>query len=65
MLDGLVSAVFIRGETEFEIVSIPAVVCPECGDAVVKEEVALNLLQGLDELFSTGVKDGKREFRML
>lgn len=64
-VDGLTSALFERGEMKLEITSIPARVCPDCGDAVVEENVALELLKGLEDLAGLGVKQEIREYRKL
>ena len=64
-VDGLASALFERGEMKFEITSIPARLCPNCGDAVVEEHVAGELLNGLEDVARLGIKQEVRDYRML
>ena len=65
LVDGLASAVFERGEVKCTITSIPARVCPGCGDAIVEEIVALELLQGVDELVREGVMEDTRDYQRM
>ena len=63
LVAGLTSAVFERGEVKCTITSIPARVCPNCGDAVVEENVAVELLQEVDEWVRAGLIEEIREYQ--
>ena len=65
LVDGLSSALFERGEVKCTIRSIPAKVCPNCGDAVVEENVALELLQEMDDLVRSGLMEETRDYQRL
>ena len=65
LVDGLASALFERGEVKCTITSIPAKVCPNCGDAVVEENVALELLQEMDDLVRSGLMEETRDYQRL
>jgi YgiT-type zinc finger domain-containing protein len=65
LVDGLASAVFERGEVKCTITSIPARICPDCGDAVVEENVALELLQGVDEFIRAGLMEETRDYQRM
>ena len=65
LVDGLASALFERGEVKCTITSIPAKVCPNCGDAVVKENVALELLQEMNDLVRSGLTEETRDYQRL
>jgi YgiT-type zinc finger domain-containing protein len=65
LVDGPTSAEFKRGEARFTVTSIPARVCPNCGDALVDENVALQLLKAVEDLVQSGHLEGIREYRQL
>ncbi|HEX5838064.1 MAG TPA: YgiT-type zinc finger protein [Anaerolineales bacterium] len=65
LVDGLAAALFERGEVKCMITSIPAKVCPSCGDAVVEERVALELLHEMDELVRSGLMEETRDYQRL
>jgi YgiT-type zinc finger domain-containing protein len=65
LVDGLASALFERGEVKCTVTSIPAKVCPNCGDAVVEENVALELLQEMDDLVRSGLLEETRDYQRL
>ncbi|HEX2990701.1 MAG TPA: YgiT-type zinc finger protein [Anaerolineales bacterium] len=65
LVDGLASALFERGEVKCTIRSIPAKVCPNCGDAVVEENVALELLHEMDDLVRSGLMEETRDYQQL
>ena len=65
LVDGLASALFERGEVKCTVTSIPAKVCPNCGDAVVEENVALELLQEMDDLVRSGLMEETRDYQRL
>lgn len=59
---GLASVVFERGELRLVINSVPANVCPDCGEAYVDEDVAMQLLEDAEEMSAAGVMDDVLEF---
>ena len=65
LVDGLASALFERGEVKCTVTSIPAKVCPNCGDAVVEENVALELLHEMDDLVRSGLMEETRDYQRL
>jgi YgiT-type zinc finger domain-containing protein len=65
LVDGLSSAVFERGEVKCTITSIPAKVCPNCGDAVVVEKVAQELLQQMEKLVRSGLMEETRDYKQI
>jgi YgiT-type zinc finger domain-containing protein len=65
LVAGLASAMFEREEVKCTITSIPAMVCPHCGDAVVLEKVAQDLLQEMDELVRSGLMEETRDYQRI
>ena len=55
IIDGLTSINFDRGEMRLVIISVPASVCPSCGEAYVNEEVAVQLLGDAEEVSEAGM----------
>ncbi len=52
--DGFTVVILERGEIRYVIKNVPARVCPECGDAIVAEEVADRLLQAAEAKVMAG-----------
>ena len=63
-VDGLTSAQFERREMRLVVNNVPAQVCPSSGEAYVKEQVAVSLLRGAEELSAAGEDDGIRDYRL-
>jgi len=63
IVDGLTSVAFERGETKLVVNTVPARVCPSCGEAYVDEEVAVRLLQDAQEISRAGMLDVILEFK--
>jgi YgiT-type zinc finger domain-containing protein len=59
---GLTSVIFERGELRLVINSVPANVCPSCGEAYVDEDVAMQLLETAEEMSAAGAMDDVLEF---
>jgi YgiT-type zinc finger domain-containing protein len=59
---GLTSVTFERGEMRLTINSVPANVCPSCGEAYVDEDVAVQLLQNAEEMSAAGAMDDVMEY---
>lgn len=62
-VDGLTSIKFERGEIRLTVKSVPARVCPSCGEAYVDEDVAVRLLQDAEEMSKAGMLDVILEFK--
>jgi YgiT-type zinc finger domain-containing protein len=63
IVDGLTSITFERGEMKIRVEKVPARNCPHCGEAYVEEEVAVRLLQDLEEILDAGFLDIIRDYR--
>ena len=61
-VDGQTSVHFERGEIRLVVNNVPARVCPSCGEAYVDEDVALQLLQGAEEMSDAGELEVVMEF---
>jgi YgiT-type zinc finger domain-containing protein len=61
-MDGLTQVAFARGEFRLLIKSVPARVCPGCGESYVEEEVAVQLLQSAEEVYHEGNSDAHTEY---
>jgi len=62
VISGLISMTFERGEMRLTINSVPANVCPSCGEAYVDEDVAVQLLQNAEEMSAAGAMDDVMEY---
>ncbi len=60
---GLTSINFERGEMRLVVKSVPARVCPACGEAYLEEEIAVRLLREAEETSKAGTMDGVMEYR--
>ena len=61
-VDGLTSVTFERGELRIVVNGVPARICPSCGEAYVDEDVAVRLLQDVEEMSKLGTLNAVREF---
>ena len=61
-MDGYTSVVFERGEMRLVVNTIPAQVCPGCGETYVKEQVAVNLLRLAEGISAAGEVDTVIEY---
>ena len=64
-VDGLTTVTFERGEFRLIVKSVPARVCPSCGEAYVEEAVAEQLLSFARQRFEDGILDTLSEFGAL
>ena len=64
-VDGLTSISFERGEVRLVINSVPARVCPICGQAYVHEDVAVQLLQAANKMSRVGMLEDVIEYEHL
>lgn len=54
IIERLTSVKFERGEFRLVVKDVSAQVCPSCGEAYVDEEIAVQLLQGVEEVYRAG-----------
>ena len=62
LIDGFTSIPFERDEFRLLIKNVPAQVCPNCGEAIVNEDVAIRLLEEAESIFEQGVMEGTHEY---
>lgn len=62
-VDGLTTVRFERGEMRLVVNSVPARVCPSCGEAYVEEQVAVSLLRGAEAMSAAGEMDSIMEYK--
>ncbi len=62
---GLTSVMFERGEMKLFVNSVPARVCPICGEAYVQEDVAVRLLQEANKMSQVGMLEDVIEYEHL
>ena len=60
--DGFTSIPFERDEFRLLMRNVPAHVCPNCGEAIVNEDVAVRLLEKAKSIFEQGVMEGTHEY---
>ena len=60
--DGLTSVNLERGEMRLIVRSVPARVCPRCGEAYVHEAVAVRLLQEAKKISDAGIREAVIEY---
>ena len=65
LVDGLTSVLFERDEIKVMVNNVPAWVCPNCGDAVVNEDVAVRLLDAAEELAGMGRSENVLEYEKI
>jgi len=58
MVNGFTSVTLERAEIKLTIKNVHAILCPNCADACVDEEVALRLLDNAERAVKIGVRDG-------
>jgi YgiT-type zinc finger domain-containing protein len=57
LVEGLTSIPFERDEFRLLIRDVPAWVCPNCGEAVVEEQVATQLIRQAEDQFAEGIRE--------
>jgi len=62
-IDGRTSVTFERGELRLVVNSVPARICPSCGEAYVDENIAVQLLRDAKEISRAGTLDIILEFK--
>ena len=62
LIDGFTSIPFERDEFRLLMRNVPAQVCPSCGEALVDEDVAAELLKKTEDVFEQGLQDEVRDY---
>jgi YgiT-type zinc finger domain-containing protein len=62
LIDGLTSIAFKRGEFRLLVRDVPAWVCPNCGEVVVDEGVAAQLIRQAERLLDEGIREEVCEY---
>ena len=62
IVDGFTSISFEREEFRLLINHVPADICPNCGEAIVDEDVAIRLLSMAENVVSEGLFEEIREY---
>jgi len=62
IVDGFTSITLEREEFRLLINHVPAHICPNCGEAIVDEDVALRLLNTAEDVVSEGIFEDVREY---
>ena len=62
IIDGFTSIAFEREEFRLLINHVPAHICPSCGEAIVDEDVALQLISEAEDSFEQGMREDVREY---
>lgn len=61
-IDGFTSITFEREEFRLLLNHVPAHICPNCGEAIVDEDVAIQLIGEAEDSFEQGVREDVREY---
>ena len=56
-VDGFTSVTLERDEIKLVVNSVPARVCPSCGEAYVVEDVAVRLLERAEQMIEAGEQE--------
>ena len=62
LIDGFTSIPFERDEFRLIIKNVPAHVCPNCGEAIVDEDVAMQLIGKAQDAYAEGLIEDIREY---
>jgi YgiT-type zinc finger domain-containing protein len=62
IVDGFTSITFEREEFRLLINHVPAHICPMCGEAIVEEDVAIQLISKAEGSFEQGMREDVREY---
>ena len=61
-VDSFTSIALEREEFRLLINHVPAHICPNCGEAIVDEDVASQLISEAEDSFEQGVREDVREY---
>jgi YgiT-type zinc finger domain-containing protein len=62
IIDGLTSITFEREEFRLLINNVPAWICPNCGESLVDEDVAIRLLSVAEDVINEGIFEDIRDY---
>jgi YgiT-type zinc finger domain-containing protein len=62
LVNGFTSVALERDEIKLTAKNVPALICPNCGDACVSEDVAVWLLSRAERLVKRGVRESIYEY---
>lgn len=62
IVHGFTSITFEREEFRLLIHHVPAQICPNCGEAIVDEDVAIQLISKAEDSFRQGMREDVREY---
>lgn len=62
IVGGFTSITFEREEFRLLINNVPAHICPNCGEAIVDENVAIRLLREAEDISRQGIIEGIRDY---
>jgi YgiT-type zinc finger domain-containing protein len=62
IVDGFTSITLEREEFRLLVNHVPAHVCPSCGEAIVDEDVAIQLIGDAEDSFAQGLPEDVREY---
>ena len=62
IVDGFTSITFEREEFQLLINNVPARICSSCGEAIVDEDVATQLISIAGDSFRQGIREDVREY---
>jgi YgiT-type zinc finger domain-containing protein len=62
IIEGFTSITFEREEFRLLINHVPAYICPNCGEAIVDENVATRLLSVAEDVINEGIIEDVREY---
>jgi len=60
--DSFTSITLEREEFRLLINHVPAHICPSCGEAIVDEDVAIQLISEAEDSFEQGMREDVREY---
>jgi YgiT-type zinc finger domain-containing protein len=62
IVDSFTSITLERDEFRLLINHVPAHICPSCGEAIVDEDVAIQLIREAEDSFEQGMREDVREY---
>jgi YgiT-type zinc finger domain-containing protein len=62
IVDGFTSITFEREEFRLLINHVPAHICPNCGESIVDEDVAIQLISKAEDSFAQGLPEDICEY---
>ena len=62
LIDGFTAIPFERDEFRLLIKNVPAQVCPNCGEAIVEEDVAVQLIGKAQDAHAEGLIEDIRDY---